>query len=55
MRASDAYYQVSLDYYRRESVKILNLHRECMPAGVEVEKASIDEGNVGIIHDRIEL
>lgn len=36
--------QVSLDHYRRESMKILQLHRECMPPGVEVEKASIDEG-----------
>ncbi|KAG8900523.1 DNA-directed DNA polymerase eta rad30 [Tulasnella sp. 403] len=36
-------HKVSLDYYRRESMKILNVHRECMHPGVEVEKASIDE------------
>ncbi|KAG9017147.1 DNA-directed DNA polymerase eta rad30 [Tulasnella sp. 427] len=36
-------HKVSLDHYRRESMKILNLHRECMDPGVEVEKASIDE------------
>ncbi|KIY43793.1 DNA/RNA polymerase [Fistulina hepatica ATCC 64428] len=35
-------HKVSLDYYRRESVKIQNLFRECLP-GVEIEKASIDE------------
>ncbi|KAG8934775.1 DNA-directed DNA polymerase eta rad30 [Tulasnella sp. 417] len=36
-------HKVSLDHYRRESMKILNLHRECMDPSVEVEKASIDE------------
>ncbi|KAG9049339.1 DNA-directed DNA polymerase eta rad30 [Tulasnella sp. UAMH 9824] len=36
-------HKVSLDHYRRESMKILNLHRECMDPTVEVEKASIDE------------
>ncbi|KAF8223117.1 DNA/RNA polymerase [Tricholoma matsutake] len=34
--------EVSLDYYRRESVKIAQLFKECLP-GVEIEKASIDE------------
>ncbi|KIO34646.1 hypothetical protein M407DRAFT_209923 [Tulasnella calospora MUT 4182] len=36
-------HKVSLDHYRRESMKILNLHRECMDPDIEVEKASIDE------------
>ncbi|KAG8964795.1 DNA-directed DNA polymerase eta rad30 [Tulasnella sp. 408] len=36
-------HKVSLDHYRRESTKILNLHRECMDPTVEVEKASVDE------------
>ncbi|KAG8970256.1 DNA-directed DNA polymerase eta rad30 [Tulasnella sp. 419] len=36
-------HKVSLDHYRRESTRILNVHQEMMPAGGEVEKASIDE------------
>ncbi|KAF5342111.1 hypothetical protein D9611_001599 [Ephemerocybe angulata] len=35
-------HKVSLDYYRRESMKIAALFREMLP-GCEVEKASIDE------------
>ncbi|KIK62517.1 hypothetical protein GYMLUDRAFT_223745 [Collybiopsis luxurians FD-317 M1] len=35
-------HKVSLDYYRRESVKILNMFKEGLP-GAEIEKASIDE------------
>ncbi|KAG2017823.1 eta DNA polymerase [Coprinopsis cinerea AmutBmut pab1-1] len=35
-------HKVSLDYYRRESMKIAALFRELLP-GCEVEKASIDE------------
>ncbi|KAG5645533.1 hypothetical protein DXG03_005808 [Asterophora parasitica] len=35
-------HKVSLDYYRRESLKIAAMFKECLP-GVEIEKASIDE------------
>uniref|UniRef100_A0A0W0FJ25 DNA polymerase eta n=1 Tax=Moniliophthora roreri TaxID=221103 RepID=A0A0W0FJ25_MONRR len=35
-------HKVSLDYYRRESVKVLNMFKEGLP-GAEIEKASIDE------------
>ncbi|KAF9470913.1 DNA/RNA polymerase [Pholiota conissans] len=35
-------HKVSLDYYRRESLKIATLFKEILP-GCEVEKASIDE------------
>ncbi|KAG9013973.1 DNA-directed DNA polymerase eta rad30 [Tulasnella sp. JGI-2019a] len=36
-------HKVSLDHYRRESMKILKTYQACMEPGVEVEKASIDE------------
>ncbi|RDB26370.1 N-acetyltransferase eso1 [Hypsizygus marmoreus] len=35
-------HKVSLDYYRRESLKIASLFKECLP-DCEIEKASIDE------------
>ncbi|KAG5653390.1 hypothetical protein H0H81_000777 [Sphagnurus paluster] len=35
-------HKVSLDYYRRESLKIAATFKECLP-GCEIEKASIDE------------
>ncbi|TFK49546.1 DNA/RNA polymerase [Heliocybe sulcata] len=35
-------HKVSLDHYRRESVKIYNMFKEGLP-GAEIEKASIDE------------
>ncbi|EGN99076.1 hypothetical protein SERLA73DRAFT_168617 [Serpula lacrymans var. lacrymans S7.3] len=35
-------HKVSLDYYRRESMKIINMFKENLPGG-EIEKASIDE------------
>ncbi|KAF8072017.1 DNA polymerase eta [Lyophyllum atratum] len=35
-------HKVSLDYYRRESLKIAAMFKECLP-GCEIEKASIDE------------
>ncbi|KAF5392380.1 hypothetical protein D9757_001501 [Collybiopsis confluens] len=38
-------HKVSLDYYRRESVKILSMFKEGLP-GAEIEKASIDEAFV---------
>ncbi|KAF8501401.1 hypothetical protein F5888DRAFT_1226382 [Russula emetica] len=37
-----ATHKVSLDYYRRESAKIIAIFKECSPDG-EIEKASIDE------------
>ncbi|KAF9453452.1 DNA/RNA polymerase [Macrolepiota fuliginosa MF-IS2] len=36
-------HKVSLDYYRRESVKVASVFKESLPASVEIEKASIDE------------
>ncbi|KAJ7106488.1 hypothetical protein C8R43DRAFT_1243826 [Mycena crocata] len=36
-------HKVSLDLYRRESVKMLQLYKEGLPENTEVEKASIDE------------
>ncbi|KAK7032854.1 DNA polymerase eta [Favolaschia claudopus] len=36
-------HKVSLDMYRRESVKMLQLYKEGLPETTEVEKASIDE------------
>ncbi|KDQ19232.1 hypothetical protein BOTBODRAFT_153085 [Botryobasidium botryosum FD-172 SS1] len=36
-------HKVSLDHYRRESMKIMHMYREMMPAGGDTEKASIDE------------
>ncbi|KAF9648923.1 DNA/RNA polymerase [Thelephora ganbajun] len=36
-------HKVSLDLYRRESSKVHNMFKESLPAGVELEKASIDE------------
>ncbi|KDQ57336.1 hypothetical protein JAAARDRAFT_178997 [Jaapia argillacea MUCL 33604] len=38
-------HKVSLDHYRRESVKIYNMFKEGLP-GAEIEKASIDEAFV---------
>ncbi|CAE6518915.1 unnamed protein product [Rhizoctonia solani] len=35
--------QVSLDHYRRESSRVFQLFQDMMPAGGEMEKASIDE------------
>ncbi|KAH9057824.1 DNA/RNA polymerase [Lactarius vividus] len=37
-----AIHKVSLDYYRRESAKIISIFKEGLPEG-EIEKASIDE------------
>ncbi|KAJ6612308.1 hypothetical protein B0H10DRAFT_2053209 [Mycena sp. CBHHK59/15] len=36
-------HKVSLDFYRRESLKILELYKEGLPENTEIEKASIDE------------
>ncbi|KAJ7650686.1 DNA/RNA polymerase [Roridomyces roridus] len=36
-------HKVSLDLYRRESVKMLQLYKDGLPEGTEIEKASIDE------------
>ncbi|KAJ7510393.1 hypothetical protein B0H11DRAFT_2168718 [Mycena galericulata] len=36
-------HKVSLDLYRRESVKMLQMYKEGLPESTEVEKASIDE------------
>ncbi|KAJ7758864.1 hypothetical protein DFH07DRAFT_884500 [Mycena maculata] len=36
-------HKVSLDLYRRESVKMLQMYKEGLPEDTEVEKASIDE------------
>ncbi|QRV89435.1 DNA repair protein REV1 [Ceratobasidium sp. AG-Ba] len=36
-------HKVSLDHYRRESAQIFKLFQDMMPAGGEIEKASIDE------------
>ncbi|KAF8604519.1 DNA/RNA polymerase [Ceratobasidium sp. AG-I] len=36
-------HKVSLDHYRRESAKIFQLFQDMIPAGGEIEKASIDE------------
>ncbi|KIM40011.1 hypothetical protein M413DRAFT_415219 [Hebeloma cylindrosporum] len=41
-QSSDARLKVSLDYYRRESLKIAAMFKEELP-GCEIEKASIDE------------
>ncbi|KAJ7583628.1 hypothetical protein C8J56DRAFT_954563 [Mycena floridula] len=40
-------HKVSLDYYRRESGKILAVFKECL-VGAEIEKASIDEAFVDL-------
>ncbi|CAE6502322.1 unnamed protein product [Rhizoctonia solani] len=37
-------HKVSLDHYRRESARVFQLFQDMMPAGGEMEKASIDEG-----------
>ncbi|KAF8340287.1 uncharacterized protein EI90DRAFT_3035084 [Cantharellus anzutake] len=37
------HYKVSLDHYRRESKRIVDVYRERLPPGAELEKASIDE------------
>ncbi|KXN91684.1 N-acetyltransferase eso1 [Leucoagaricus sp. SymC.cos] len=36
-------HKVSLDYYRRESIKIAMKFKESLPPSVEIERASIDE------------
>ncbi|KAJ7086108.1 hypothetical protein B0H15DRAFT_358014 [Mycena belliarum] len=36
-------HKISLDIYRRESVKMLQLYKQGLPENAEVEKASIDE------------
>ncbi|KAJ7678513.1 DNA polymerase eta [Mycena rosella] len=36
-------HKVSLDFYRRESVKILQIYKQGLPENAEIEKASIDE------------
>ncbi|CAE6524158.1 unnamed protein product [Rhizoctonia solani] len=36
-------HKVSLDHYRRESSRVFQLFQDMMPAGGEIEKASIDE------------
>ncbi|KEP49303.1 DNA polymerase eta subunit [Rhizoctonia solani 123E] len=36
-------HKVSLDHYRRESARVFQLFQDMMPAGGEMEKASIDE------------
>ncbi|KAJ6570180.1 hypothetical protein DFH09DRAFT_1154251 [Mycena vulgaris] len=36
-------HKISLDFYRRESVKMLQMYKEGLPENTEVEKASIDE------------
>ncbi|KAF7312150.1 DNA polymerase eta [Mycena indigotica] len=36
-------HKVSLDFYRRESIKILHMYKEGLPENTEIEKASIDE------------
>ncbi|CAE6479132.1 unnamed protein product [Rhizoctonia solani] len=41
---SPATHKVSLDHYRRESSRVFQLFQDMMPAGGEMEKASIDEG-----------
>ncbi|KAF7972529.1 hypothetical protein HWV62_17826 [Athelia sp. TMB] len=42
-------HKVSLDYYRRESAKIINIFKEGLPNG-EIEKASIDEAFIEFTH-----
>ncbi|KAH9958595.1 hypothetical protein BC827DRAFT_1136015 [Russula dissimulans] len=44
-----ATHKVSLDYYRRESAKIITIFKECLPDG-EIEKASIDEAFIDFTH-----
>ncbi|KAI0261515.1 hypothetical protein BC834DRAFT_830065 [Gloeopeniophorella convolvens] len=44
-----ATHKVSLDYYRRESVKIISIFKEGLPDG-EIEKASIDEAFIDFTH-----
>ncbi|KAJ6577384.1 DNA polymerase eta [Mycena capillaripes] len=36
-------HKVSLDFYRRESVKVLQMYKDGLPENAEIEKASIDE------------
>ncbi|KAJ7242798.1 hypothetical protein B0H12DRAFT_845524 [Mycena haematopus] len=36
-------HKVSLDFYRRESVKMLQMYKDGLPENAEIEKASIDE------------
>nr|GAT60999.1 DNA polymerase eta [Mycena chlorophos] len=36
-------HKVSLDLYRRESIKVLHVYKEGLPENTEIEKASIDE------------
>ncbi|KZS92491.1 DNA/RNA polymerase [Sistotremastrum niveocremeum HHB9708] len=40
-------HKVSLDHYRRESMKIINIFKEGLP-GAEIEKASIDEAFIDL-------
>ncbi|KAI0029393.1 DNA/RNA polymerase [Vararia minispora EC-137] len=40
-------HKISLDFYRRESMKILAIFKECLPSG-EIEKASIDEAFIDL-------
>ncbi|KAG2157918.1 uncharacterized protein EDB93DRAFT_1246415 [Suillus bovinus] len=42
-------HKVSLDLYRRESNKIINMFKEALPTG-EIEKASIDEAFIDFTH-----
>ncbi|KAI9454558.1 DNA/RNA polymerase [Lactarius psammicola] len=44
-----ATHKVSLDYYRRESAKIISIFKEGLPDG-EIEKASIDEAFIDFTH-----
>ncbi|KAJ7723474.1 hypothetical protein B0H14DRAFT_3900227 [Mycena olivaceomarginata] len=36
-------HKISLDFYRRESVKMLQMYKDGLPENAEIEKASIDE------------